>query len=74
MPKERKQALRQDVVVSGLTQDISRGMAELRVGIGKVREIANKVVSERRVLELTGGFILGFTLGVALTRSRRQRA
>jgi uncharacterized protein involved in exopolysaccharide biosynthesis len=73
MPKERKQALRQDVV-SALTQDMRRGMAEVRVEIGKVREIANRVVSERRVLELTGGFVLGLMLGVALMRSRRQRA
>jgi hypothetical protein len=73
MPKERKQALRQDVV-SALVQDIRRGMAELGVETGKVREIANKVVSQRRFLELTGGFVLGLTLGVALMRSRRQRA
>ena len=72
MPKERKQALRQDVV-SALTQDMRRGMAEVRVEIGKVREIANRVVSDRRVLELTGGFVLGLMLGVALMRSRRQR-
>jgi hypothetical protein len=73
MPKERKQALRRDVV-SALRRDMDGGKAELRVAIGKVQVIAEKLVTQRRLLELAGSFALGLALGVAITRSRNQRS
>lgn len=50
------------------------GRAELQVALDKVQMIAKKLVNERRFLELAGGFVLGLAVGVAITRSRNQRA
>jgi hypothetical protein len=73
MPKDRKQALRRDVI-SALRRDMDGGKAELRAAIGKVQVIAKKLVTQRRLLELAGSFALGLALGVAITRARNQRA